>query len=279
MGLKDKLLWSAERAISKAREGFNDLRGKEVPPSETRDHTLESIEPVVQTETSGPTEGPVTSEEPSVIVHEDVPDHPDTEERPVVRSIDMVKRSNRFVRNIGASSREIGIRPPPFGLTIVGLVALVFASLYLMRLLSSLDVIQDDMSFLKRVFSGGVLLFLFYQYISYVITIFRLNSGMRGAWAAMMRTSGSYVILMLLANTHLFDWLPFNLVAFPSWALLLCMGAVMVYMLLPNVRDYYRPPYEDAVPLTAWLAFVFWKDPYGSLDDELDRNIELPDEF
>ena len=190
----------------------------------------------------------------------------------------LLRRANRFTRSFGASSRTIDIDSPPLGLSFVGLVALVFASLYLMKLFTSLEAMQEDMSFLKRIFSAGMLLFLFYQYIGYVITIFQLRSAMRYSWAAMVRSSGSYVLLMILAETHLFDWLPFDLVSFPSWILMLCMTCIMVYMMLPFVREYYKPAYAEMAPLTAWLLFVFWMDPYDDAED-LDVDIDIPVDF
>jgi len=266
MGAKDRVLWSAEKALKKIRDRSGSKGA--VQTDVVYDHSLEQIAPSDGSDIDVGTVDMTSIEEVIEPTPVEVPG-------PVTTPIPLIKRANHFKRSISASSREIDIRPSPLGLSFVGLVALVFASLYLMRLLSSLDAIQDDMSIFKRVFSGGLLLFLFYQYIGYVITIFQLKSGLRGSWAAMMRSSGSYVILMILANTHLFDWLPFDLVAFPSWALLLCMTAILIYMLLPDVRDYYRPPYEDKVPLTAWLAFIFWIDPYGSIEDELDVAINM----
>ena len=275
--MKDRILWSADRTISKIR----NKRGLNEPESEDPDinYTLDDVDTsAIQESTVHDTEVQMDKEqhlapEPEPVQSEVQPVK--EEVKPIPTPLPLVRRANRVTRGFRASSRSIDLDSAPLGLSFVGVVALVFASLYLMKLFTSLDAMQDDMSFLKRITSAGVLLFLFYQYIGYVITIFQLRSGLRGSWATMVRTSGSYILLMILAETHLFDWLPFDLVAFPSWALLLCMTAILIYMLLPDVRDYYRPPYEDKAPLTAWLAFIFWIDPYGSIEDELDVAINM----
>ena len=272
MGVKERLRWSAERTVSKAREGFSSVIHRKEDDAEivSAEPVPDTVEPVIDTEPSE--EKCQTDVCENIIEERAVIVEPIT--RHIPAAVPLVKRANRFKRSIGASSRKIDIDDAPLGLTFVGFVALVFASLYLMKLLSSLETMQEDMSILKRVVSAGMLLFLFYQYIGYVITIFQLKSGMRGAWAAMVRSSGSYVILMLLAETHIFDWLPFNLVSFPSWALMLCMTSVMVYMMMPFVREYYKPAYAEMVPLTSWILFLFWIDPYDSAE-ELGKDIDV----
>lgn len=264
MGISDRIRWSKDRLLSKVREFSKDTSDSTGDVSHyTLDH-ISSVneEPVPILEgTAPPQEMTQTSE--STPVAEVVTT--DTAPKPV--PIPLMRRANRFSRSLGASSRKIAIDETPVGLTFVGFVALVFASLYLMKLFTSLDAMQEDMSLFKRIFSAGMLLFLFYQYIGYVITIFQLKSGMRGSWAAMVRSSGSYILLMILAETGLFDWLPFDLVAFPSWILMLFMACVMLYMLLPFVREYYKPKYAEMVPLTSWLLFLFWVDPYDDMPD------------
>lgn len=294
MGVKDRLIWSAERIASKTR-GLTDRSGHgtvgesmdytlpddtpapvDVPEPSVPDVLDEDLSEEVTSETvSEDTEQTSGKEMEDTVPNEDVSENI----TPTVKPIAMPKRKNDFRRTARAYVRRIDTKRSPPGLFIVGTVALVFASLYLMRLFTSLDGIQTDMSFFRRIVSCGMLLFVFYQYVSYVITIFQLKSGMRGSWASMMRSSESYVILMLLAETHLFDWLPFNLVAFPSWALMLCMLFVMVYMLMPFVRNYYKPTYEKMVPLKEWLLFVFWQDPYATTDSpdiSLDPEVDIP---
>ncbi len=283
MGIVDRVRWSAGRTLSKAREGLVSIKEDihDRFQSSDADHTPKDVdtseEPVIDAPTTAPSSDEIVSDtvttDDTSPVEEDVAE-PVVSPRPLATPIPLVRRANRFTRSFRASSRDIDIDAPPLGLSFVGLVALVFASLYLMKLFTSLEAMQDDMSLLKRIFSAGMLLFLFYQYIGYVITIFQLRSAMRYSWAAMVRSSGSYVILMILAETHLFDWLPFDLVSFPSWILMLAMALIMVYMMLPFVREYYKPPYADMVPLTAWLLFIFWVDPYNS-SEELHTDIDL----
>ena len=277
MGIKDRILWSADRTISKIR----NKRGQDEPESEDPviNYTLDDMDTsAIQESTVHDTEVQMDKEqhlapEPEPVRSEVQPVK--EEVKPIPTPLPLVRRANRVTRGFRASSRSIDLDSAPLGLSFVGVVALVFASLYLMKLFTSLDAMQDDMSFLKRITSAGVLLFLFYQYIGYVITIFQLRSGLRGSWATMVRTSGSYILLMILAETHLFDWLPFDLVSFPSWILVLCMACIMAYMMLPFVREYYKPPYAEMAPLTSWLLFVFWIDPYNDAD-ELGMDIDIP---
>ena len=281
MGIIDRVRWSAGRTISKGREGLNSIIDsmRTKPTENTIDYTLESLESNGATTIGTEPAVPDTAEDDDVTQMSEVPEEgPVTVARPVPESIPLVKRSNKFTRSFGATSRSIDKANPPRGLSFVGLVALVFASLYLMKLLTSLEAMQEDMYLLKRLVAAGMLLFLFYQYIGYVITIFQLRSGLRWSWATMVRSSGTYVLLMIVAETHIFDWLPFDLVSFPSWILMLAMAMIMVYMMLPSVRAYYKPAYADMAPLWEWFLFVFWIDPYKSSDDlrsDVDIDIEL----
>ena len=273
MGIKDRIIWSVDRTVSRIRSA----REHEDTVSTESPTVLEHDDDPTHTVQGSNIVDPVTPDDPTDTIVEDV--QPVKEDiRPIPSPLPLVRRANRVKRGFRASSRDIDLKPEPLGLSLVGVVALIFASLYLMKLLSSLDAMQEDMSFLKRIMSAGILLFLFYQYIGYVITIFQLKSGLRGSWATMVRTSGSYIILMLLAETHLFDWLPFDLVSFPSWILMLCMTCIMVYMMLPFVREYYKPAYAEMAPLTAWLLFVFWMDPYDDAED-LGVDIDIPVDF
>lgn len=266
MSTKDRLRTISDWIISKSRDVLNLLTddGNKGP-----DHGVSGfrLEPQVH--------------EATCLAHEEghVEDDGSPAKRPRPKPLTPVKRASTLKRNIKAVTKKIDRKKAPFGLSFVGLVAIVFASLYLTKLLGNLDMMQEEMTLFERLFSSGFLLFLFYYYISYVLTIFQLKSGLRGSWAAMMRSSGSYIILMLLMETHLFDGLPFRLVSFPSWILALCMAAVMAYMMLPFVREYYKPDYADMVPLTSWILFIFWMDPFKSSDNidiDVDIDVDVP---
>ncbi len=186
--------------------------------------------------------------------------------------------TEKLVRNVKrtakASVRKVKPKRAPKLMILVGLVALTFASLYLMKVFDSFSTIPYDGGF-EKTLSLIVVLFLFVQYIMYVITIFKLSSGMRSAWAAMVRYSGLYVLLMLLSYTHIFDFLTFDLVAFKDNILLIAMLAVTLFMFWKPVREFYTPGYEEVAPMKSWILLVFWVDPYGT-DADLTIDVDVP---
>ena len=179
-------------------------------------------------------------------------------------------------RRVFADVRKIEKKSAPKSLVIVGLAGLVFASLYLMKLFTTVPDIQYLGTTKDKIITVIVIGFLFFQYISYVTTVFKLASGLRGAWASMVRCSGSYVILMIISYTQILDFLPFNLVAFNYLELLVVMAVVTAYMFLGFVREFYTPEYADVAPMGDWLKFVFFQDPYGSEDITADIDVDIP---
>lgn len=179
-------------------------------------------------------------------------------------------------RRAFADVKSIEKKSAPKTLILVGLVGLVFASLYLVKLFTTVPDIQYLGTVSDKIITVFIIGFLFFQYISYVTTVFKLASGLRGAWAAMVRCSGSYVILMLISYTHILDFLPFNLVAFNYLELLIVMVFVTAYMFLGFVREFYTPEYAEMAPLGDWLKFVFFKDPYNSEDIQIDVDVDIP---
>ena len=195
----------------------------------------------------------------------------------IVNKVDDIQRKayseiRDKTRRIGASIRPIEKKKAPKTLTIVGFVGLVFASFYLIKLFGGLQsLLGYEGSTADIVLSAIVVCIVFFQYMTYVTTVFRLSSGMRQAWANMIRLSGTYVLLMIIANSHVLDFLSVNLVVTNSWVLAGVMLFIMVYMLLPMVRSFFKPSYEDDVPLKEWVKLVFWMDPYKDADGiELD---------
>ena len=190
----------------------------------------------------------------------------------ITRKVDTAQRNMEFqvkqkTRRLGASIRPIKKKKAPKTLTFVGFIGLVLASFYLIKLFGGLQsLLGTEADTVDTVLSAFVVCVVFFQYMSYVTTVFRLSSGMRKAWANMVRLSGTYVLLMIVANTHILDFLSVNLVVTNSWVLAGVMVIIMLYMLLPMVRSFFTPSYEDDVPLKEWIKLVFWMDPYKDAD-------------
>ena len=178
-------------------------------------------------------------------------------------------------RRLGASIRPIKKKKAPKTLTLVGFVGLILASFYLIKLFGGLQsLLGYEGSTADIVLSAFVVCVVFFQYMSYVVTVFRLSSGMRQAWANMVRLSATYILLMIIANSHVLDFLAVNLVVTNSWVLAGVMVLIIAYMLLPMVRSFFTPSYEDDVPLKEWIKLVFWMDPYKDADGiELDTQL------
>lgn len=194
-----------------------------------------------------------------------------------------IDRAEKAVRRAADSStaefRRIERKRAPKTLAIVGLIAVALSSFYLIRLFSALPtLLQSDASDLgETVMSVLVIVLIFFQYLYYVTTVFKLASGMRNAWANMVRLSGSYILLLIITETGLLDFLSVNLVVTNSWILAVVMVCVILYMLLPRIRDFFLPSYEDDPGLRSWILMVFWMDPFKDSDKELE--IPLPEDL
>ena len=174
----------------------------------------------------------------------------------------------RTADSAGAEFRRIEKKKAPKTLALVGLVAVILSSFYLVRLFSSLPTLleSDTGDSVQLILSAFVILVVFFQYLYYVTTVFKLASGMRSAWANMVRLSGSYILLLLITETGLLDYLSLNLVVANSWILAAVMVAVIVYMLLPSIREFFLPSYEEDPGLKGWVQMVFWMDPFKDDD-------------
>lgn len=184
------------------------------------------------------------------------------------------------VREIGndflASFKPIDKKRAPKILFPIGMVSLVVASMYLMRLFGSIPALRTEMTMFQLSFSIVIAGFMFGQYIFHVMAIFKLSSGMKVAWASMMRTSCSYILLMVVAESSIMHFLPFNVVTYESWPLVVVMCVVILTMLLGKVREFFTPAYADPVGLKDWLWYILYQDPFkGQLG--IDREISDSD--
>ncbi len=165
-------------------------------------------------------------------------------------------------RDFFASFRKIEKKKPPKILYLIEFVSLFVATLYLLRLFDSLPSLRDEMNLwtalLTMILSG----FMFGQYIFHMMAVFKLSSGLKMAWASMVRTSINYVILMIVTETALNSLIPIRMVLYSSWILVVVMLVVIVLMFLGPVRDYFTPSYARQVPLKDWVLYILYQDPF-----------------
>lgn len=176
-------------------------------------------------------------------------------------AIDTSTELRTFGRDFFTSLKRIDKKKAPWILYFIGFVSLVVATMYLMRLFDHFPTLREEMSFGRMLFTVFVGGFLFGQYIFHVIAVFKLSSGMKIAWASMMRTSLSYILLMIVSESIIASYLPIRVVTYESWILVAVMALVIVLMFLGKVREFYTPAYLDKVPIKDWLQYIIYRGP------------------
>ena len=176
-----------------------------------------------------------------------------------------------------ASFRKIDRKKktPPI-LYLIEFVSILVATLYLLRLFDSLPSLREEMTPLTGLLAVILSGFMFGQYIFHLMAVFKMSSGLKMAWASMVRTSCSYIILMCITESSLMTMLPIRMVLYPSWILVAVMLAVIVLMFLGSVRDFFTPTYAEQVPLKDWVLFILYRDPFKR-QEVLDGSAETPD--
>lgn len=156
-------------------------------------------------------------------------------------------------------------RKAPFLLIFVGLIALFFASFYLYRLFQAMpEAIRSDDTF-ELFIALGVILIMFVLYTNYLITIFRLSSGSRKAWAGMIRLTFTYILMALLSTYGLSEILPMRVFGdgtYLTWMMAGVMILMVMYMLSRNVTRFFTPGYADEVPRKEWVKYIIGQDPF-----------------
>lgn len=179
---------------------------------------------------------------------------------------DSAKETGVQVREIGqdffASFRKIEKKKPPKILYLIEFVSLFVATLYLLRLFDSLPSLRDDMNVWTALLTMILTGFMFGQYIFHMMAVFKMSSGLKMAWASMVRTSFNYVILMIITETALNSLIPIRMVLYSSWILVIVMLIVIVLMFLGPVRDFFTPSYARQVPLKDWILYILYQDPF-----------------
>lgn len=178
---------------------------------------------------------------------------------------DGVRDTGTELRSFGTdfftSLKRIDKKKAPWILYFIGFMSLVVATMYLMRLFDHFPTLREEMSFgrqLVMIVIGG---FLFGQYIFHVMAVFKLSSGMKIAWASMMRTSLSYIFLMIITESNISSYLPIRVVTYESWILVAVMALVILLMFLAKVREFYTPAYMDKIPISHWLQYIAYRGP------------------
>ena len=165
-------------------------------------------------------------------------------------------------RDFFASFRKIEGRKAPPILYLIEFVSLLVATLYLLRLFDILPSLREDMTTGRALLSLIIAGFMFGQYIFHVMAVFKLSSGLKMAWASMMRTSCNYIILMIITESSLMTIIPLRMMTYPSWILVVVMFVVIVLMFLGKVRDFFTPAYAEQVPLRDWVMYILYQDPF-----------------
>ena len=178
-----------------------------------------------------------------------------------------------FGRDFFTSLKRIDRKKAPWILYFIGFMSLVVATMYLMRLFDHFPTLREEMSFGRQLFMIIVGGFLFGQYIFHVIAVFKLSSGMKIAWASMMRTSLSYIFLMIITESNISSYLPIRVVTYESWILVAVMLLVILLMFLGSVREFYTPAYLDKIPISHWLQYIAYR---GPLKKAMPASIDMP---
>lgn len=165
-------------------------------------------------------------------------------------------------RDFFASFRKIEKKKPPKILYLIEFVSLLVATLYLLRLFDVLPSLRSEMTTGRALVATVIAGFMFGQYIFHVMAVFKLSSGLKMAWASMMRTSCSYIILMVITETSLMNIIPLRMMTYPSWILVVVMLVVIVLMFLGKVRDFFTPAYAEQVRLRDWVFYILYQDPF-----------------
>ncbi len=166
-----------------------------------------------------------------------------------------------FGRDFFTSLKRIDKKKAPWILYFIGFMSLVVATMYLMRLFDHFPTLREEMSFGRQLFTIVVGGFLFGQYVFHVMAVFKLSSGMKIAWASMMRTSISYIFLMIVTESNISSYLPIRVVTYESWILVAVMLLVILLMFLGKVREFYTPAYLDEIPISHWLQYIAYRGP------------------
>lgn len=144
-------------------------------------------------------------------------------------------------------------------------VTFAFAIYYYARVLMQLNDAFYYYDANKSLFVLFYTIIFFVLYINYMITLTWLYSGNRRSWARIMRLSLLYIVLTILQIVDVADIIKGDVFNIGTVVMLVVMVAMMLLMMTKTIREYFTPPYAIVAPLSNWLLYIVWIDPYRAV--------------
>lgn len=153
----------------------------------------------------------------------------------------------------------------PASLSFAVAVAVLMSAMYLFKAFSYMPSAIEENDVQAMLISFGLILLFFFMFVRFIIALFRLSSGSRRAWATTVRMAISYLILLslgLYGFTILSPDITLGSVVIPWWVMAVVMAALIVYMFLPRIREFFTPAYATNPSGFSWFLYLFGLDPF-----------------
>ncbi|KQM10373.1 hypothetical protein AOA81_03690 [Methanomassiliicoccales archaeon RumEn M2] len=124
---------------------------------------------------------------------------------------------------------------------------------------------MESDSFTAKIWTLAIVVVFFLMFIRFASNMFSLSSGNRAVWAGTVRSSVTYVFLVLmdLIGLRLFDvHVDLGILEIPPVLMAAAMMVLVAYMFLPGIRRFFTPTYADEVPLWKWIGYAAGNDPF-----------------
>lgn len=156
-------------------------------------------------------------------------------------------------------------RKPPVTLPLAATGAMLFSAMYLYRALSYIPQAVTSDSFSAKVWTFALVVIFYLMFVRFASNMFRLSSGNRAVWAGTVRSSATYILMVLadLIGLRLFDvHVDLGILEIPPAVMVLVMTALIAYMFLPGIRRFFTPTYADQVSAGKWAGYAAGSDPF-----------------
>ena len=156
-------------------------------------------------------------------------------------------------------------RKPPATLPLAAIGAVLFSAMYLYRALSYIPQAVTSDSFAAKIWTLSLVVIFFLMFIRFASNMFSLSSGNRAVWAGTVRSSTTYVFLVLMdfIGLRLFDvHVDLGILEIPPVLMAAAMAVLVVYMFLPGIRRFFTPTYAEEVSLWKWIGYAAGNDPF-----------------
>ncbi len=156
-------------------------------------------------------------------------------------------------------------RKPPATLPLAAIGAVLFSAMYLYRALSYIPQAVTSDSFAAKIWTLTLVVIFFLMFIRFASNMFSLSSGNRAVWAGTVRSSTTYVFLVLMdfIGLRLFDvHVDLGILEIPPVLMAAAMAVLVVYMFLPGIRRFFTPTYAEEVSLWKWIGYAAGNDPF-----------------